>query len=59
MERIIKDELCKSLLVAGEMSPAQDAFIEKHSTTTNLFEAGSDGIRETVLNRIHGGMSCI
>ena len=38
MESIIKDILCSSLLTDGGISKHQHAFINKHSTTTNLLE---------------------
>ena len=38
MESIIKDILCSSLLTAGQITEHQQAFITKHSATTNLLE---------------------
>ena len=51
MERIIKDEVDKSLLVDDIIRPHQHAFVIEHSTSNNLLEATYDW--SILLNRNH------
>ena len=43
MERVINDELGKSLLVAGRIPPHRHAFITKHFKATDLLKETYDG----------------